>query len=133
MSSVLTSSVVSDIIAGGSLSILGGALVLLFKRLPREVGQLSRDWRGLPARPGFPAVPGVPERLENVETQFTEVMAHLGRQDATMEEIRHEVTYNSGSSIKDAVHRTDDAVRQLQTDMVVVRTKLGVGDAPTSR
>ena len=133
MTSELASSVIADIIAGGALAALGTVLVFLFKRLPREMAQLSRDWRGQPARPGFQAVPGVPERLENVESQFNQVLDHLGRQDATLQEIQHEVHYNSGGSIKDAVHRTDDAVRQLQTDMVVVRTKLGVEDAPTSR
>jgi hypothetical protein len=67
----------------------------------RKTDLLLQDWSGSPARPGFNAVPSFPERMASIES-------HLAVID-------HEMRFNSGSSIKDAVHRTDKAVAVLQT------------------
>jgi hypothetical protein len=69
----------------------------------RRTDLLLLDWSGAPARPGFPAVPSFPERMASIE-------GHLAVID-------HEVSFNSGSSIKDAVHRTDKAVAVLQVKL----------------
>lgn len=76
-----------------------GVLVWVgFKTFPwlRKVMHFIDDVSGEPARPGVPARPGLMERLTVVEE----------KQDAqakSLEVVRHEVTTNHGSSLKDAV------------------------------
>jgi hypothetical protein len=116
--------VVADVLASVFIAGMGGGALWLRKQL-KGVGQMTRDWNGEPAREGISdGTPGVMQRLYTQDRQFEEVMAHLGRQDATLETIKHEVNYNSGSSIKDAVHRTDGAVAALRQDVEVIKTKL---------
>lgn len=115
--SSLGASVLADIIAGGGVLVLSGMVALLFKRLPKEVSQLSRDWYGLPARPGFPPVPGVPQRLEGVEST-------LGELRAMVVKIDHEVHPNSGESMKDKVDRTATTVTALTQDVRTIRAML---------
>ncbi|MCX4686754.1 hypothetical protein OG401_20975 [Kitasatospora purpeofusca] len=78
---------------------LGAVLALLallwrtVRRLHAALEAWSEDWQGTPARPGVAARPGVMERLATIE---------------------HELGRNSGSSLRDAVDRIEDAVRELQ-------------------
>lgn len=65
----------------------------------RSLDSMLRDWTGEKAREGVPARLGV--------------MARLGTIEKHLDVIDHEVTFNSGASIKDAVHRTDHAVEDL--------------------
>lgn len=101
--------VIAEVIASLFLLGLTGAIAFLIRRVG-DLGQLSRDWKGQPARPGFPEIPGVPQRLERAEVMLTQ--------------ISHEVHYNSGSSIKDAVHRTDDAMVDLTKQVADIQAKL---------
>jgi hypothetical protein len=120
----LGSNVAVDVLAGVVLTGLGGFMIWMRSQL-KDVGQMTRDWRGVPERPGVSdEIPGVMKRLYTQDQQFKEVMTHLGHQDATLQEIQHEINYNSGSSIKDAVHRTDDAVKALRTDVTEIKKKL---------
>lgn len=73
----------------------------------RRVGHLVDDLTGEPARPGHRARPGVMERLE------------------TLEERTGELVRNSGSSIKDVVHRLDRRTAQLNTRLYVVEQRVG--------
>ncbi|GAA5048138.1 hypothetical protein HNP84_000235 [Thermocatellispora tengchongensis] len=93
--------IIAGIIAGG----LG--LLFVLARIGRYLWRLFQgiddfldDWRGEPPRPGVPARPGVMERLERVEQ---EVVA-----------VRHEVTTNDGSSLKDAVKRVETKLGEVK-------------------
>lgn len=72
---------------------------ILHEQRNRILDGMLLDWNGEAGRPGVPERPGV--------------MARLGKIEAHLNVIDHEVTFNSGASIKDAVHRTDIAVEAL--------------------
>lgn len=120
----IPSSTAADIISSVMGVILLGGAAWLRKQL-KGVGQMTRDWNGEAARPGISnEIPGVMKRLYTQDQQFQEVMKHLGRQDSTLELIKSEVEYNHGGSIKDAVHRTDSAVKVLKIDVDQIKKTL---------
>lgn len=53
----------------GAAGVLGALRVMLgpVLRMGREWAQMSEDWQGTPARPGFDRVPGVLERIQRIE------------------------------------------------------------------
>lgn len=61
--------------------------------------QFLEDFNGTPERPGVPARPGVLERLQTM--------------DGDLATVRAELSYNSGSTLKDAVRRIDNNVADL--------------------
>ena len=81
------------------LGVVTGALIglgvilrpfyLRFKSFAEWMDRFRRDWDGEPEEPGRDAVPGVMERLNRLDG---------------------ELTHNSGSSLKDAVARTENIV-----------------------
>lgn len=85
----------------GALTIVAGALAALVKggrwvsSLWRKIDLFLDDWNGEPARPGREAVPGVLQRLVVLE----QLAQHVA----------HEVTPNSGSSMKDSLARLEVA------------------------
>lgn len=94
---------ISDVIAVSP--ILGGLAVAGF--LIWKVGPVFRKWSrfidrvvGVPADPktGQKEVPGIFERLDH--------------QDTVLETIRHEVEFNNGSSVKDAVTRVENKLNE---------------------
>lgn len=116
--------VVSDILASVAIAVLG-AIGYWLRRQFKDLGRMTRDWNGEPARPGISdGTPSVMQRLYAQEQHDRDVMEHLGRQDDTLNLIKHEIEYNHGSSIKDAVHRTDDAIKALGEDVTAIKRKL---------
>ena len=84
-------------------TVLAGLLTWGFRwlwRIGRRTWMFMDDWNGEEATPGHPGHPGVMERLVNVEL--------------TTQKILHEVTLNSGMSVKDVVNSTEAAVTVLQ-------------------
>lgn len=80
--------------AGGLWAVLqGGRKVVGWLR---RVGHFLDDWFGEPARDGKPEQPGVMRRLAKVEARV-----------ATIE---HQVTPNSGESLRDVADRIEAAV-----------------------
>lgn len=80
-----------------------GAVFAAFKWVipfARKIIHFVDDVAGEPARPGIPARPGLMERLSTVEAKQDE-------QTAALEVVRHEVTTNHGSSLKDSVKRLE--------------------------
>lgn len=63
-------------------------------KLFRRVNAFLEDWNGVEARPGVEKRPGVMERLDHLQ---------------------HEVSVNSGKSLKDLAVHTKDAVTDLTT------------------
>lgn len=76
----------------------------------RKISHFIDDVAGEPERPGIPARPGLMERLATVEAKQDE-------QGDALAVVRHEVTTNHGSSLKDSVRRleerADDQDRKL--------------------
>lgn len=64
-----------------------------WRKFSRAFADFLTDWKGSPERPGVPAARGVMERL-----------AH---QDAELLYVRHELSFNSGKSVKDTVYRIE--------------------------
>ena len=79
-----------------------------FKVFPwlRKIMHFIDDVTGEPARAGIPARPGLMERVGTMETKQDE-------QAVALAVVRHEVTTNHGSSLKDAVKSVDAAVSDL--------------------
>jgi hypothetical protein len=73
-----------------ALAGIGRWIVLPSFRLARAIWHFLEGWNGEPARDGQPAVPGLLERVHRIES---------------------EVTRNGGSSLKDAVIRTEETLR----------------------
>jgi hypothetical protein len=92
--------VLENVAATGAIAIVGGVIFRL-TRFPRRLIHMIDDWFGEEARVGVPRRPGMMERMYDIEQ--------------TVSKIHHEVTLNSGSSLKDAVNRTDRAVIKLQS------------------
>lgn len=77
------------------------------KRWRTRVGNFLDDWEGRAARPGHDREPGVMERLKVLEETQASQGNTLKAQDDVLETIRHEVEFNNGSSVKDAVTRIE--------------------------
>lgn len=69
-------------------------------RLFQRADDLFDDLRGTPARPGVDARPGVMERLASLEEEVVTV--------------RHEVTTNDGSSLKDGMRRVETKLTSVE-------------------
>lgn len=80
-----------------ALVTIGGGITLIWRvargirRILRRFDEVLDDWNGRPERPGHMALPGVMARLDRIE---------------------HELRPNSGTSLRDAVHRIE---RELGT------------------
>ena len=85
----------------GWLAALGVVITAARWALPRlrRVVHLIDDLSGEPARPGHPRRPGLMERVSAVEDGL-----------AVVEERTRELRHNGGGSIKDAIHRVDQAL-----------------------
>jgi hypothetical protein len=102
--------VVLEDVAAGVIVAAAGATVLWLTRLPKKLIHMTDDWFGEDARPGVEGRPGVMVRLQNIERSQTTMGIKLTG-------IEHEMNFNSGQSIKDAVHRIDGAVVTLQATL----------------
>ena len=87
-----------SLVCGGITGLLGLATFLTMKVVPflRKWSRVAARILGVPADPktGQLAIPSIWERLDH--------------QDEQLGVIKHEVEYNNGSSVKDAVRRTED-------------------------
>ena len=82
----------------------------------RKVSHFIDDVAGEPERPGVPARPGLMERFAKVEEKQDE-------QAKALETVRHEVTTNHGSSLKDAVKQVQwwTEKHEKKSDALVAR------------
>lgn len=92
-----------------ALALLAWAGVKVFPWL-RKLMHFIDDVAGEPARSGVPARPGLMERMTGFELKQDE-------QAAALEVVRHEVTTNHGSSLKDAVRVLDGRVANVQATL----------------
>lgn len=92
-----------SLICGAVLAMIAVGTFLTRKVIPglRKWSRVADRMLGVPADPasGQEAIPSI-----------WEVLDHQSKELAT---IKHEVEYNNGSSVKDAVRRTEDATKEL--------------------
>lgn len=106
---------ISDVITAAPWA---GAIVLvvfiIWKVSPhlRKLARLLDRLGGVPADPntGQRRVPGLFERMDHQDEKLIE-------QSAVLETIRHEVEFNNGSSVKDAITRTEEEVGKIADKM----------------
>jgi hypothetical protein len=72
-------------------------------RLFQKTEAFLEDWNGSVSSPGHPRRPGVMERLVELESSTTGMNHRFDSQDAALADIKSEVMYNSGHSLKDTV------------------------------
>jgi hypothetical protein len=91
-----------------------GAVVGWFFR--KGLPAIRKFWRvidrmvGVPAEGGHPAQPGLFERMDHQDAALKGQDEKLAEQSAVLETIRHEVEFNNGSSVKDAITRIEKKV-----------------------
>ena len=106
-------------------AVLGGFLLWFLRK---GVPAIRKFWRvidrmvGVPAEGNHPAQPGLFERMDHQD-------ATLQEQSGVLETIRHEVEFNNGSSVKDAVTRIE---KRLDDHLAAPQTTINVnpGGAP---
>lgn len=125
---------ISDIISVAPW--LGALFVAAF--IVWKVAPVVRKWSrfidrvtGVPADPktGQKEVLGLFERMDHQDEKLAEQSVTLEEQSVVLETIRHEVEFNNGSSVKDAVTRVEKA---LTDHLAVPATTINVnpGVAP---
>jgi hypothetical protein len=94
----------------------------------RKLMHFVDDVAGEPARPGQPARPGLMERIATVETRLNEygsaTRAQREHVNEALAELRHEVMPNDGSSMRDAVVRTETLARAVNEKVDVLDEKV---------
>jgi hypothetical protein len=63
----------------------------------------------------------LPAELEKQDQFRNRTEITLAAQDLKIEEIHHEVNYNNGSSVKDAVSRLESGVAEVRSDLSILR------------
>jgi hypothetical protein len=107
-----------------SISAVAAGFIAWFVR--KGIPAARKFWRavdqlvGVPAEGRRAAQPGLFERMDAQD-------AALEDQSAVLEKIRHEVEFNDGSSVKDAVNRIE---KRLDDHMTPQTTTINVNPAP---
>jgi hypothetical protein len=102
---------VAIVLAGVGVTLVAWFFRSMWKLFTRTMDFLE-DWSGREATPGHKRIPGAIERLASLEDGVAEAKAsvveatrRIDAQDVMLGEIRHEVTMNSGGSMKDAINQ----------------------------
>lgn len=83
--------------------------------LVRKFTHLVDDFLGEPERPGVPERPGLMSRMSALEQNSAANTEMLGKIDDRVQIVEHEVTFNDGSSVKDATTRMEKRLTDLHT------------------
>lgn len=76
------------------------------------------DWFGEEARPGVSKRPGVMERLDCQDQQLVNINTRLST-------VESELKPNSGTTVKDTVHRTDKAMLRVEQQLERIGEHIG--------
>jgi hypothetical protein len=79
-----------------------------------KVAPVVRKWSRFIDR-----VTGVPEDPKTGQKEILGIFERMDHQDAVLETIRHEVEFNNGSSVKDAITRTEKHAEDIGTKLDV--------------
>lgn len=110
---------VSPVLGGIVVAVFLGLIAWKYLRPPTKgIEHFLEDWNGESARPGVPARPGMMQRVANIETSQIITATHQTKADAFFEKygpiidkLDHEMHPNSGSSLADAVNRTEASLK----------------------
>lgn len=80
-------------------------------RFFRLFDRFIADWNGQPQRPGQDAKPGVMAHFDALDEHNRSIDARLSVLEGQMATVHHELTPNSGHSMKDQMNRVDPAFR----------------------
>lgn len=109
----------------GQVSLIAGAVATVaaliggfFKKVLPAIRKVSRfidRVSGVPAdeQTGQKEVVGLFARMDHQDAALADQDRKLAEQSVVLETIRHEVEFNNGSSVKDAVVRTENATSAL--------------------
>lgn len=95
--------------------------IKLYHKFLKRTSDFLDDWSGEKARPGVEARPGVMARLASQDITLAE---HTD----LLDKIVHEVNYNSGSTIKDAVHRIDNKLTEVTKQLTAAKDQAAVNE-----
>ena len=102
----------TGIIVSIAATVLSGIGIFITKVLPavRKVSRFIDRVSGVPAdeEKGQHEVVGLFARMDQQDAALMEQDKKLEEQSAVLETIRHEVEFNNGSSVKDAVTRIEE-------------------------
>lgn len=110
---------VSPVLGGFVLIVAVGAVAWKYLRPPTKgLNHFLEDWNGDAERPGVPERPGVMQRLQDIDDSQARTATHQSNNDAMwakygplIDRLDHEMHPNSGSSLADAVNRTEAALK----------------------
>lgn len=109
---------ISDVISVSP--VLGGIVVAVFLALvswkylrppTKGIEHFLEDWNGEPSRPGVPERPGMMQRVGNIEASQTKADVFFEKYGPIIDKLEHEMHPNSGTSLADAVNRTEKALK----------------------
>lgn len=120
----LTELTASSPLLGGivvGIGLILGVIVWAWKQLKppsKGIEHFLEDWNGVPDRPGVPGRPGMMQRMATIEASQTITAEHQIKADKFFEaygpiidKLNHEMHPNSGSSMADAVNRTEASLK----------------------
>jgi archaellum component FlaC len=82
-------------------------------RLFQKTESFLEDWNGRVETPGHPRQQGVMERLGVLESNTARMNSRFDSQDAALADIKSEVMYNSGHSLKDTVTEVRATIAEI--------------------
>jgi hypothetical protein len=87
---------------GGALAVIAGVVAFVRKVLPlvRRIGHFVDDWFGEDGRAGGRPTPGVLDRLKAIEGRLNQIEGQFHT--------------NGGSTLRDAVNRVEQAVKDQE-------------------
>ena len=86
-------------------------------RVASRTTRFLDDYFGEPPQGGLPAKPGVMARLQTVEEVVTKVAEDLSK-------VARETKPDGGSTMRDAVARTEQAVIEIRDEQAAMRTRM---------
>jgi hypothetical protein len=93
------------------LIIVGVALAWKYLKPPTKgLNHFLEDWNGEPDRQGVTGRPGVMKRLQDIDASGSKTDSWMEKYGPIIDKLDHEMHPNSGSSMADAVNRTEKAL-----------------------
>ena len=94
------------------LIVIGAGVAWKFLKPPTKgLNHFLEDWNGEPDRQGVTGRPGVMKRLQDIDASGVKTDTWMEKYGSIIDKLDHEMHPNSGSSMADAVNRTESALK----------------------